>query len=306
MRRVFTTKLPVKIGPSCCKSDSTRQIGLRQMSTGDRTRETIKLVMLRHGQSTWNKENIFIGMTDTPLTPEGVQEAKSAGRLLKSENIEIDVVYTSLLRRSTKTVWLAMQEIGQEWVPVHRDWHLNERNYGDLVGKNKEECVKQHGSELVRKWRRSWDTPPPPMDRNHEYWPGKDERYARLGITDDMIPVSESLKDVTKRTSVFWDNIVVPELRQGKRVMLVGHENNLRSIIKRLDDVSNEDILRVELPRAIPLEYTLDTKTLKPIKVEGAANYLSARYLESQDVVREIYERDLKLVYGDDAELMMK
>lgn len=275
------------------------------VATNGSAKETLQLIFLRHGQSTWNKENIFIGMTDTPLTPEGVQEAKSAGRLLKAENIGIDVVYTSLLRRSTKTVWLAMQEIGLEWVPVIKDWHLNERNYGDLVGKNKEECVNEHGAEVVRRWRRSWDTPPPPMDRNHEFWPGNDERYKRLGITDDMIPASESLKDVTKRTSIFWDNVIVPELRMKKKVMIVGHENNLRSIIKRLDDISDEDILRVELPRAIPLEYTLDAETLKPIKVEGAANFLSARYLESQDVVKEIYERDLKLVYGKDAEKMM-
>lgn len=263
------------------------------------------MIFLRHGQSTWNKQNIFIGMTDTPLTPEGVQEAKYAGRLLKAEGVEVDLVYTSLLRRSTKTVWLALQEIGLEWVPVFKDFLLNERNYGALVGMNKEECVKEYGSTTVRKWRRSWDTPPPPMDKDHDYWPCNDPRYAKLGISEDMIPLSESLKDVTKRTSVFWDETIVPQLKHGKRIMIVGHENNLRSIIKRLDDISAEDILHVELPRAIPLEYMLDPVTFKPIPVEGAATGLSGRYLESEEVVKEIYERDFKLVYGSDADKMM-
>ena len=274
-------------------------------SSGVCKKEPIPVIFLRHGQSTWNKQNIFIGMTDTPLTPEGVQEAKYAGRLLKAENVEVDVVFTSLLRRSTKTVWLALQEIGLEWVPVYKDWLLNERSYGALVGMNKEECVKQYGSTTVRKWRRSWDTPPPPMDRKHKYWPGNEPRYAQLGITEDMIPLSESLKDVTKRTSIFWDEVIVPQLKEGKRVMIVGHENNLRSIIKRLDDISNDDILHIELPRAIPLEYKLNPITFKPIKVDGAATGLSGRYLESEAIVKEIYERDLKLVYGGDAEKMM-
>jgi 2,3-bisphosphoglycerate-dependent phosphoglycerate mutase len=284
------------------KKSMNRPYSGKSMQSG---KNPIPLIFLRHGQSTWNKQNIFIGMTDTPLTPEGVQEAKYAGRLMKAENVEVDLVYTSLLRRSTKTVWLAMQEIGLEWVPVVKDFLLNERNYGALVGMNKEECVKHYGSSTVRKWRRSWDTPPPPMDKDHDYWPYNDPRYAKLGITEDMIPLSESLKDVTKRTSVFWDETIVPQLRKGKRIMIVGHENNLRSIIKRLDNISAEDILHVELPRAIPLEYMLDPVTFTPIPVEGAATGLSGRYLESEEVVKEIYERDLKLVYGSDAEGIM-
>ena len=197
------------------------------------------MIFLRHGQSTWNKQNIFIGMTDTPLTPEGVQEAKYAGRLLKAEGVEVDLVYTSLLRRSTKTVWLALQEIGLEWVPVFKDFLLNERNYGALVGMNKEECVKEYGSTTVRKWRRSWDTPPPPMDKDHDYaltTPGMQVRHLRGHDS-----LSESLKDVTKHTSVFGRNhCAAVEAREAHHDC--GPRENLRSIIKRLSDIS-ADIL---------------------------------------------------------------
>lgn len=173
---------------------------------------------------------------------------------------------------------------------------------------NKEDCRKRYGSEQVKQWRRSWDTPPPPMSKDSEYWPGKDERYAKLGITDDMIPLSESLKDVTKRTSVFWDEVIVPELNLGKKVMIVGHENNLRSIIKRLDDISEQDILHIELPRAIPLVFNLDKKTLKPIPQDNCAPGLNGKYLERPDIVEQIYQRDLKIVYGeeDSAKMIMK
>lgn len=257
----------------------------------------LPLVFVRHGQSTWNQKNIFIGMTDTPLTEDGILEARVAGRLLAGESYVFDKVYTSLLRRSTKTVWLIMQELGLEWVPVVKDWRLNERNYGTLVGRNKKQCVEEYGKDQVKRWRRSWDEPPPNMSKDFKYWPGKDPRYEVLGIDIDQIPLAESLKDVTVRTSKFWDEEIVPNLKAGKKLMIVGHENNLRSIIKRLDNISNEDILNVELPRAIPLLYHLDKKTLQPIKLPGAAKLLNGKYLSDRSQLDRIAERDQKQVY---------
>jgi 2,3-bisphosphoglycerate-dependent phosphoglycerate mutase len=191
-----------------------------------------------------------------------------------------------------------MQELQQEWVPVVKDWRLNERNYGALVGRNKKQCVEEYGSEQVRKWRRSWDTPPPPMDTNSRFWPARDPRYQTLGIKEEDIPRSESLKEVTTRTTDFWDNVIVPQLKERKRILIVGHENNLRSIIKRLDGISNEDIIDVELPRAIPLIVTLDANTLKPIRSQDSASkHLSGRYLGDKKAIDAIAERDLKQVY---------
>lgn len=296
-------RFAVKKTPSSANKPLSRLFQVCYKSTVSENR---RVVFFRHGQSTWNKQNIFIGMTDTPLTEEGVTEAIQGGQMLKNENIDIDVVYTSLLRRSTKTVWLALEEMGLEWVPVHKNYLLNERSYGALVGMNKKECADKYGTELVRQWRRSWDTPPPPMDKESEHWPGKDHRYQRLGITDEMIPFSESLKMVTKRTSVFWDTVIIPELHKKKTVMIVGHENNLRSIIKRLDDISDEDILHIELPRAIPLVYDLDPITLKPVRSLNAAPGLSGRYLTDKERVEQIYQANLELVYGVEAAAKMK
>lgn len=261
------------------------------------SKEPIQLVFLRHGQSTWNHQNIFIGMTDTPLTEDGMKEARIAGHLLLENNISIDVVYTSLLRRSIKTAWIVMQELGMEWCTVIKDWRLNERNYGLLVGQNKKECVAKFGKDQVKQWRRSWDTPPPAMSKSSQYWPGKDIRYKVLGICESLIPTHESLKDVTKRTSQFWDEVIEPQLRLKKKIIIVGHENNLRSIIKRLDAISNEDIIDLELPRAIPLVYHLDPDTLKPIKLEGSANLLSGKYLGDAEQIKTIAARDLMQVY---------
>ena len=207
--------------------------------------------------------------------------------------------------RSTHTVWLCMQQLGLEWVPVYKHFGLNERNYGALVGRNKAQCTEEYGSEQVRKWRRSWDSPPPPMSTTSEFWPGNDPRYLQLGITEAMIPRAESLKDVTKRSSVFWDQIIVPDLKASKKVLIVGHENNLRSIIKRLDNISDEDILHIELPRGIPLVYHLESVTLKPIKATNHAPGLSGEYLEAPEVLRKIYENNLKIVYGKENAIKM-
>lgn len=262
-----------------------------------RGRKIVQLVFLRHGQSTWNQQNIFIGMTDTPLTLDGENEARKAGKILLEHGVEVDVVYTSLLRRSTATAWLALQELQQEWVPMIKDWRLNERNYGALVGRNKKECVQEYGKDQVKRWRRSWDEPPPPMHPNSPYWPFKDSRYKKLGITEDQIPRSESLKDVTNRTSVFWDTVIAPLLSQEKKVLIVGHENNLRSLVKRLDSIPDDKIIDIELPRAVPLVYDIDVDTLKPIPKEGTAEGLSGKYLMEKEQLHKIAERDLRQVY---------
>lgn len=264
----------------------------------DAQNKTSTIVFLRHGQSIWNQQNIFIGMTDIPLTEDGVKEARAAGHLLAASGYtHFDAVYTSLLRRSTKTVWLALQELGLEWIPVIKDWRLNERNYGALVGRHKKQCVEEYGKDQVKKWRRSWDVPPPPMSTSSVYWPGRDARYKHLGIPAESIPLSESLKDVTKRTSQFWDEVLAPELKAGKCLLVVGHENNLRSIIKRLDNVSDDDIIHVELPRAVPLLYVLDRNTLQPIKQNDSAEYLSGKYLGDKEQLQKIADRDYRQVY---------
>lgn len=265
--------------------------------TAGGSQDSVKLTFLRHGQSTWNQQNIFIGMTDTPLTPEGRQEALSAGKVLATLDYEFDLVYTSLLKRSTNTVSLVLQELNLEWLPVIKDWRLNERNYGALVGTNKKQCVDLYGKDQVKRWRRSWDEPPPPMEKDSPYWPYRDRRYEILGIREDEIPTSESLKDVTKRTSAFWKEVIVPQLIKGKRILIVGHENNLRSLIKPLDDISNEDIIHIELPRAIPLVYELDRHTLKPIPPEDSAPGLKGRYLCTPAQLQSIADRDHKQVY---------
>eukprot|EP00600_Ochromonadales_sp_CCMP1393_P018370 CAMPEP_0175021730 /NCGR_PEP_ID=MMETSP0005-20121125/14871_1 /TAXON_ID=420556 /ORGANISM="Ochromonas sp., Strain CCMP1393" /LENGTH=350 /DNA_ID=CAMNT_0016279799 /DNA_START=62 /DNA_END=1114 /DNA_ORIENTATION=- len=259
--------------------------------------DPIQVTFLRHGQSTWNKQNIFIGMTDTPLTEDGIREAKCAGTMLAEAGAQFDAVHTSLLQRSTDTVYYALKELEAHWLNVNKDWRLNERSYGALVGTNKKQCVEEFGKDQVKRWRRSWDEPPPPMSRESPYWPYKDPRYKQLGIKEEDIPLSESLKCVTKRSSVFWDEVVVPQLKAGQRVLIVGHENNLRSLIKRLDNISDSDIINIELPRAIPLVYHLDRNNLKPMEVEGAAPGLSGRYLCSPEELAAIAERDFKQVY---------
>lgn len=264
--------------------------------------DLIPLIFVRHGQSEWNKHNIFIGMTDTPLTEDGMKEARYAGLLIKEENLDIDIVYTSLLRRSTKSVWIIMQELGLEWVQVIKDWRLNERNYGALVGHNKKKMVEEYGKDQIKKWRRSWDYPPPKMTKKSEYYIFNDSRYKKLGLSENDIPLSESLKDVTIRTSQFWDEEIVPLLKNKKKVMIVGHENNLRSIIKRLDNISEEDIINLELPRAIPLLYLLDPITLKPIAQKNNSNHsfgelLNGRYLCDEEQLKAIAVKDQLQVY---------
>lgn len=262
-------------------------------------RETpYNICFLRHGQSTWNRDNVFIGWTDTPLTDDGVLEATIAGQMLEKSGILFDQVHTSLLRRSIRTCNLALMELGQEYLPVYKSWRLNERNYGDLVGKNKKEVVKKHGVDQVKRWRRSYDEPPPPMSEDHLYHPKNDPRYQNM---IDRIPRSESLKTTMTRSRVYWEEVLAPALRKGQTLLVVGHENNLRSLIMRLEDISSDDIINLSLPRAVPLAYRLDTN-LKPMnrpddKLDEATGFLRGTWLGGDSAVKEILDRDYKQVY---------
>ena len=222
-----------------------------------------KLVLIRHGESTWNKENRFTGWTDVDLTDKGREEAREAGRLLRNEGFEFDVAYTSVLTRAIRTLWLALDELGSMWIPVHNSWRLNERHYGALQGLNKAETAAKHGEAQVKMWRRSYDVPPPPLDVSDPRYPSHDRRYASLAPAD--IPLTESLKDTVARFLPHWHEVIAPAITSGKRVVIAAHGNSLRALVKYLDDVSEADILELNIPTAIPLVYELDDN-LRPIR----------------------------------------
>lgn len=221
-----------------------------------------KLVLLRHGQSTWNLENRFTGWTDVGLTPQGEEEARAAGRLLTDEGYSFDIVFTSLQKRAIFTADLALKEMELSWLPVERSWRLNERHYGALQGLNKKETSDQHGADQVHVWRRSYDTPPPPLDLDDERHPRHDPRYASL--TPDVLPATECLKDVVERMIPYWHDAIVPALRRGERPLVAAHGNSLRALVKHLDGVSDEEIPGLNIPTGIPLVYELD-ENLAPI-----------------------------------------
>jgi 2,3-bisphosphoglycerate-dependent phosphoglycerate mutase len=220
------------------------------------------LVLLRHGESQWNRENRFTGWVDVPLSEAGMREAEQAGKLMREEGLVFDVAYTSLLKRAIKTLWVALEGLDQMWVPVHRSWRLNERMYGALQGLDKGETVKKHGEEQVKLWRRSYDVPPPPIAQSDAGWPGRDPRYARL--RPEEVPLSESLKDTVGRFLPYWEGEIAPALRRGERVLIVAHGNSLRALVKHLDGISNEDIVGLNIPTGIPRLYQLDDD-LRPV-----------------------------------------
>lgn len=220
------------------------------------------LVLLRHGQSQWNKENRFTGWVDVPLSPEGEIEAKNAGKLLRTEGIELDRAFTSVLKRAIKTLWLCLEELDRMWIPVSESWRLNERMYGALQGLDKREMVAKHGEAQVQLWRRSYDTPPPALDESHEYWPGRDPRYASL--RPDEIPGTECLKDTVKRFLPYWESEIAPAIQRGERLIITAHGNSLRALVKHLDQVSDQDIVGLNIPTGIPLVYELDDQ-LRPL-----------------------------------------
>ncbi|MEC8355118.1 MAG: 2,3-diphosphoglycerate-dependent phosphoglycerate mutase [Verrucomicrobiota bacterium] len=220
-----------------------------------------KLVLLRHGESQWNLENRFTGWHDVNLTEQGELEGREAGRLLKAEGFKFDLAYTSVLTRAIRTLWLALTEMDQVWIPVHREWRLNERHYGSLQGLNKAETAEKHGDDQVLVWRRSYDIPPPPMTKDDPGYAGKDRRYANLNEAN--IPLTECLKDTVARFLPLWEETIAPQIKSGKQVLIAAHGNSLRALIKYLDGVTEEEIIGMNVPTGMPLVYDLD-ENLKP------------------------------------------
>jgi 2,3-bisphosphoglycerate-dependent phosphoglycerate mutase len=223
----------------------------------------MKLVLIRHGESVWNKENRFTGWTDVDLSEKGVEEAREAGRVLKREGYTFDVCYTSVLKRAIRTLYLVTDEMDLLWLPVHRAWQLNERHYGALQGLNKAETAAKFGEEQVKIWRRSYDIPPPALDPGDERYPGRDRRYASL--SKEELPLTECLKDTVARFLPYWHSAVAPDIRAGKRVLIAAHGNSIRALVKYLDNVSESGIVELNIPTGMPLVYELDDG-LKPLK----------------------------------------
>jgi 2,3-bisphosphoglycerate-dependent phosphoglycerate mutase len=215
-----------------------------------------RLVLIRHGESTWNKENRFTGWTDVPLSPKGVEEASAAGDLLREEGFRFDVAYTSLLKRAIKTLWIVLERMDLMWLPTHASWQLNERHYGALQGLNKAETAAKHGEDQTHVWRRSYDIPPPALAPDDPRCPARDPRYA--GVPPSALPLTESLKDTIARVLPYWHETIAPAIRRGERVVIAAHGNSLRALVKYLDGVSDEKIVGLNIPTGIPLVYDLD------------------------------------------------
>ena len=222
-----------------------------------------KLVLIRHGESTWNLENRFTGWTDVELTPTGVEQARQAGRLLKDAGYDFDVAYTSVLKRAVWTLWHALDQMDRTWLPVVHSWRLNERHYGALQGLNKADMAKEYGDAQVLVWRRSYDTPPPALDAEDPRGQRQDVRYSKL--QPDQIPLTECLKDTVARVMPFWNESVAPAIKSGKRIVIAAHGNSIRALVKYLDNIGDDDIVGVNIPNGIPLVYELDAD-LKPIR----------------------------------------
>jgi 2,3-bisphosphoglycerate-dependent phosphoglycerate mutase len=222
-----------------------------------------KVVLLRHGESTWNKENRFTGWTDVDLSEKGREEAQASGRLLKQEGFSFDLAFTSVLTRAIRTCWVALDELGELWIPVQRSWRLNERHYGALQGLNKAETAAKHGEAQVKIWRRAYDIAPPPLTPDDERHPSRDRRYASLSAAE--LPLTESLKDTVARFLPYWHEAIAPAIAGGQRVLIAAHGNSLRALVKYLDGISDQNIVELNIPTGIPLVYELDG-LLKPIR----------------------------------------
>lgn len=232
-----------------------------------------KVVLLRHGESIWNKENLFTGWTDVDLSEDGVVEAHTAAKLLAEGGFTFDIAFTSVLKRAIRTLWIVMEDMDLMWIPVVRHWRLNERHYGDLQGLNKAQTAAKFGDEQVLVWRRSYDMPPPALSLDDERYPGKDRRYAHLPT--DEVPLSECLKDTVERFLPYWVDAIVPAIKEGKRVIIAAHGNSLRALVKYLDNISDDEIPGLNIPTGIPLVYELD-KDIHSIR---------SYYLGDQDAV---------------------
>ncbi len=232
-----------------------------------------KVVLLRHGESVWNKENRFTGWTDVDLTPKGVEEARGAGKLLQQEGFVFDLAHTSVLKRAIRTLWLVLDEMDLMWIPVQNSWRLNERHYGALQGLNKAETAAKFGEQQVLLWRRSYDLPPPALERGDSRHPGNDPRYRGLAAAE--LPLTECLKDTVARFVPYWEQAIAPDVKAGRRVIIAAHGNSLRALVKYLDQVSDQDIVGLNIPTGVPLVYEL-TDDLKPIR---------SYYLGDQDAI---------------------
>jgi 2,3-bisphosphoglycerate-dependent phosphoglycerate mutase len=231
---------------------------------------THTLVLLRHGRSDWNDRNLFTGWVDSDLSERGIEEARRAGQLMTDAGVRPDVVHTSVLVRAIRTAWIALDEMGMTWLPVHRSWRLNERHYGALQGLNKQETAEKFGADQVKVWRRSYDTPPDPIEPGSEFDVAGDPRYRELA--PHVVPRTECLKDTLERTLPYWEDAIVPDLRAGRVVLVGAHGNSLRALVKHLDDISDDDITELNIPTGNPLVYELDD-TLRP---------LGSRYLDPE------------------------
>jgi 2,3-bisphosphoglycerate-dependent phosphoglycerate mutase len=238
-----------------------------------------RLVLLRHGESTWNKENRFTGWTDVDLSEKGVEEAIAAGRTLKEEGYVFDVAFTSVLKRAIRTLWIVLEEMDLMWIPVHGSWRLNERHYGALQGLDKAETAAKHGVERTTLWRRSYDVRPPALDPGDERHPGRDPRYA--GLSREELPLTECLKDTVERFLPYWHEAIAPAVRDGKRVILSAHGNSLRALVKYLDGIPDGEIVGLNIPTGIPLVYELNDD-LSPVR---------SYYLGDPEAIRKATER---------------
>ena len=237
----------------------------------------LKLVLLRHGESAWNRENRFTGWTDVDLSEKGIHEASQAGRVLKEQGYDFDLAFTSLLKRAIRTLWIVQDELDLMWLPVKKSWRLNERHYGALQGLNKSETAGKYGEGQVLIWRRSYDIPPPPLKKSDARYPGRDPRYSMLGLS--QIPLAESLQDTYRRCLPYWHKSIAPALRGGKRIIVVAHGISMRALVKSLDAVNEEDIVNLNIPTGIPLVYELDDnlKKLKSYYLADAGELEKAR-----------------------------
>jgi 2,3-bisphosphoglycerate-dependent phosphoglycerate mutase len=220
----------------------------------------LRLVLLRHGESEWNRENRFTGWTDVDLSARGIEEARAAGRSLATAGLRFDLAFTSLLKRAIRTLWITLEELDQMWLPVEKSWRLNERHYGALQGLDKAEMAAKFGEQQVLAWRRSYDTPPPPLEKNDSRYEGSDPRYAGVAV-----PRSECLKDTVARVIPYWNSAIAPAVSAGRKVLIAAHGNSLRALVKHLDNISDADIMPLNIPTGLPLVYELDER-LKPLK----------------------------------------
>ncbi len=237
-----------------------------------------KLVLLRHGESEWNKANRFTGWKDVDLSEKGIEEAQKAGQILKEKGFTFDLAYTSVLKRAIRTLWITLDEMDLMWIPVHRSWRLNERHYGALQGLNKAETAAKYGDDQVLVWRRSYDTPPPTLDKSDERYPGNESRYQNLDEAN--LPLTECLKDTVDRFLPYWHDTIAPTIKSGKQVIIAAHGNSLRALVKYLDNVSEEDIVGLNIPTGMPLVYELD----------DSLNALEHYYLGDPEAVKKAME----------------